>query len=72
MLRQLIPDEVEKDHKTMRSVCARLEAIFNRDKSTSKPGGIAKTILKEIEDFKKKLPIIRALCTEGLQARHID
>lgn len=56
----------------MRSVCARLEAIFNRDKSTSKPGGIAKTILKEIEDFKKKLPIIRALCTEGLQARHID
>ena len=29
-------------------------------------------ILKEIEDFKKKLPIIRALCTEGLQARHIE
>jgi dynein heavy chain len=72
VLRSLVPDEVEKEHKTMRSVCARLDAIFSRDKATQKPGGLAKLILREIEEFKTKLPIIRALCTEGLQARHIE
>jgi hypothetical protein len=49
----------------MRSTCARLDNLFQRDK-LNKPGGMAKSILKEIEEFKKKLPIIRALCTEGL------
>jgi len=49
----------------MRSTCARIDNLFQRDK-LPKPGALAKTILKEIEEFKKKLPIIRALCTEGL------
>lgn len=71
VLRSLVPDDVEKDHKTMRSTCARLDNLFVRDK-LPKPGALAKAILKEIEEFKKKLPIIRALCTEGLQARHIE
>jgi hypothetical protein len=72
VLRSLVPDDVEKEHKTMRSVCTRLETIFSRDKATNKPAILAKATLKDIEEFKFKLPIIRALCTEGLQARHIE
>lgn len=53
----------------MRATALRLEGIFGRDK-LPKPLSVAKSISVDVELFKKKLPLIRALCTEGLQDRH--
>lgn len=55
----------------MRADANRLSGYFEREKIT-KPLSVAKNLFVEIDQFKKKLPIIRALCTEGLKERHIS
>jgi len=54
----------------MRTAVMRLCVGFETSKQ-SKPLSVAKTIQTEIEGFKKNLPVIRALCSEGLKERHI-
>jgi hypothetical protein len=74
VLKTLVPDEVEKEHKRMRTAVMRLCVGFEQAKtSNSKPGGplqVAKSIQSEIEAFRKNLPVIRSLCVEGLKERH--
>lgn len=36
-----------------------------------KPMGVAKRMLRDLQEFKEYVPLIRALCNEGLQDRHI-
>lgn len=70
MLKTLNPDEVEKEHKRMRTAVVRLVAGFDAAKQT-RPGAVAKQLETEISGFKRNLPVIRALCAEGLKERHI-
>ena len=70
VLKTLNPDDVEKEHKRMRTAVVKLVTIFDNAKQ-SKPAGVAKQLEGEISAFKKNLPVIRALCTEGLKERHI-
>lgn len=37
-----------------------------------KPKAVANRMYRELMDFKEFVPIIRSLCNEGLQDRHID
>jgi len=70
VLKQLNPDEVEKEHKRMRVGIMRLVQQFEVAK-LSKVGAVAKALQTEIDGFKRNLPVIRALCAEGLKDRHI-
>lgn len=54
----------------MRTAVVRLVTVFEQAKQ-SKPCGVAKALETEISAFKKNLPVIRALCAEGLKERHI-
>ncbi len=69
-MKTLNPDEVEKEHKRMLKIIQRCVYVFENAKQ-SKPLGVAKQIEAEITGFKKNLPVIRALCAEGLKERHI-
>jgi hypothetical protein len=53
----------------MRTTGVRLVAFFEHLKQ-SKPAGVARQLESEITIFKKNLPVIRALCAEGLKPRH--
>ncbi len=53
----------------MRTAIVRLVQVFEVAKQ-SKPLTVAKTLETEINNFKKNLPVIRALCAEGLKERH--
>lgn len=55
----------------MRTVIQKCLNTFNQAKLT-RVAAVASGIEKEINDFKKYLPIVRALCAEGLKERHID
>ena len=55
----------------MFSIAARLENMFNQLK-LDKPMTVAQNCKRELEAFRKKIPIIRALRTDGIQARHIE
>jgi hypothetical protein len=55
----------------MRVVISKCLNTFNLAKLT-RVAAVAAGIEKEINDFKRFLPIIRALCAEGLKERHID
>jgi hypothetical protein len=70
VLKNLNPDEVEKEHKRMRSGIGKLVMQFESLKMP-KVGAVAKQIQSEVELFKKNLPIIRALTTDGFKERHI-
>lgn len=54
----------------MRTGIMRLCVQFEQAK-INKPLQVAKQVQNEIESFKKHLPVIRALCAEGLKERHI-
>jgi hypothetical protein len=54
----------------MRSGIGKLVMQFESLKMP-KVGAVAKQIQSEVELFKKNLPIIRALTTEGFKERHI-
>lgn len=61
----LVPDEVDKEHKRMLMLSRRLQVTFEQLKF-SKPAKLAEEFKTLIEGFKENLPIIRALCMEGL------
>lgn len=73
-LKNLVPDEVEAQHSKMRTTAMKLANTFEqkRNPQMPKPMHVAKRMQKELMDFKEFVPIIRALCNEGLQQRHID
>jgi hypothetical protein len=48
VLRTLVPDDVEKDHKKMRADANRLSGYFEREKIT-KPLSVAKNLFVEID-----------------------
>jgi len=64
-LNSIDPDEIEKEHKRMLMSIARSNNYFEKEKIT-KPIGIAKDFKKQLEEFKPFIPVIRAICTEGL------
>lgn len=70
-MKTLNPDDVEKEHKRMRTACMRLVVGFEQAKQ-QKPLTVAKNIQSEIDAFKAYLPIIRSLCAEGLKERHTE
>jgi dynein heavy chain len=70
-LKTLVPEEIESDYKRMSTLCKRLINIFESNK-LPKPLKIAQNMKKDFDDFKKYVPIIKALCNPGLQARHIE
>lgn len=59
------PDEIEKEHKRMLMSINRSNNYFEKEKIT-KPIAIAKDFKKQLEEFKPFIPVIRAICTEGL------
>ena len=65
----LNPDDVSKDHKTMFNTSNKLKNTFERSKMPS-PGKVADTVNKNLNDWRKFLPVISAVCTEGLKDRH--
>ena len=67
----LVPDDVEREHKRMMGLANRLQGVFERDK-IPKPKELAKGVLEKIKDFRRFLPLIRALCTEGMEERHLE
>lgn len=67
----LVPDDVEREHKRMMGLANKLQGVFERDKIT-KPKELAKTELEKIKNFRRFLPVIRALCTEGMEERHLE
>lgn len=67
----LVPDDVDKEHKRMLMMSRRLQVQFEQLKY-SKVSKLAEETKSNIEGFKENLPVIRALCTEGLQRRHYD
>lgn len=67
----LVPDDVEREHKRMMGLANRLQGVFERDK-INKPKELAKTELEKIKNFRRFLPVIRALCTEGMEERHLE
>lgn len=70
-LKNLVPDEVESQHSKMRTTSMKLANIFEQKKA-KQPLGVAKKMQRDLADFKEYVPIIRALCNEGLQERHIN
>lgn len=67
----LVPDEVDKEHKRMLMLSRRLQVQFETLKY-SKVSKLTEETKIHIESFKENLPVIRALCTEGLQRRHYE
>lgn len=65
-VKKLIPDDVEKEHKRMMGLANKLSGVFEREK-IPKPKDLAKGELKKIQDFRRYLPVIRALCTDGME-----
>ncbi|ETO18214.1 Dynein heavy chain family protein, partial [Reticulomyxa filosa] len=65
----LNPDDVSKDHKTMFNTSNKLKNTFERAKMPS-PGKVADTVNRNLNDWRKFLPVISAVCTEGLKDRH--
>jgi len=55
----------------MMGLANKLQGIFDRDK-IAKPRDLAKGELEKIRNFRKLLPIIRALTTEGMEERHLE
>lgn len=47
----------------------RSNNYFEKEKIT-KPIANAKELKKQLEEFKPFIPVIRAICTEGLKDRH--
>jgi len=45
--------------------------MFDRDKII-KPRDLAKQELEKIRNFRRFLPVIRALTTEGMEERHLE
>ena len=67
----LVPDDVEREHKRMMGLANKLQGVFERDK-IPKPKELAKSELEKIKNFRRFLPVIRALCTEGMEERHLE
>lgn len=67
----LDPQIVEDDHKRMVKQAGNLARDFENAK-IAKPQKVANTMFTNLNDFKKFLPIIRALCNKGLEERHIE
>ncbi len=70
-LLQLDPEVVIKDHKDMFRRSAQLELQFKNIK-VPKPMEVATKIKGALEGYRKYLPVISSLCTEGLKQRHWD
>jgi hypothetical protein len=70
-LKDLNPEEVESDHKSMLKDANRLARDFETAK-IPKAQTVASTMAKKLTDFKPYIPVIRSLCNQGLQPRHIE
>jgi hypothetical protein len=64
-LKELVPEEVESDHKSMLKDANRLARDFETAK-IPKAQKVAADMAKKLTDFKPYIPIIRALCNPGL------
>jgi dynein heavy chain len=70
-LKQLNPEEVQKEHKEMMQKAKKLQVQFQTLKF-AKPEGLANKIFTSCNVFKQYIPIIEYLCNEGLQQRHAE
>jgi dynein heavy chain len=68
---KLDPEELDKDHKRMFQASNGLKNTFEKQKLPN-PLKVAESINKTLFDFRKFIPIIGAVCTNGLKDRHWD
>ena len=68
---KLNPEEIDKDHKRMFMASNGLKNNFSKQ-NLANPLKVAESINKTLFDFRKFLPIITAVCTEGMKERHWD
>ena len=65
----LNPEDVDKDHKRMFNTSNKLNNTFEKNKMPS-PGKVADTINRNLKDWRRFLPIITVVWTQGLKNRH--
>ena len=66
---KLNPDDIDKDHKRMFQASNGLRINFEKQKLQN-PHKVADGINGSLTDFRKFIPIIQAVCTQGMKDRH--
>ena len=65
---QLNAEDIEKDTKFMTIAAFKLNGQF--DKSLKDQQNLINSIIKELNDFKIHMPLIKIFCNPGLKERH--
>ena len=69
-VKELDPDEIERD---ARKKLGTARSLFHQFKDKyPRPAEVADIIIKDLDVFIKKIPIMRIVSTEGLEQRHFD
>ena len=76
LITTLDPDEVERIHKTLFTTANKLKRQFNQLKLT-KPEGLATEFAESLDKFRRHLPVIRHINSDGLmhggsRRKHLD
>lgn len=66
----LDPEEIEKDVKQMYSTAQKLKVQFVRSKVFQLPLKLTETVITDLNEFKKHIPLARVLSNKGLKDRH--
>lgn len=71
--KNLVPDDVEADYKKFKQSANNLTSAFEGKKPAMPgPAKVAKKMHNELVKMKDTIPMIRALCNPGLDARHVQ
>lgn len=66
----IVPEDVEKDNKQMLGLANKLHGYFKDKEGMGYPADIAQNIARDLDLFKKQIPVIKVICTSGMQDRH--
>lgn len=70
LVKELDPDEIEREAKQMQGMARKLYHILKE--KAPKPSDVAMLTLADIENFMKKVPVMKIVSTKGLEERHFD
>jgi dynein heavy chain len=70
-LANLVPAQIELDVRKYFGTCVSSYQALN-ERNYTQPAKAAQQIQTEIEAFKKQIPLIHAICEEGIRDRHWD
>jgi dynein heavy chain, axonemal len=69
-VKKLDPEEIERQTRQMQNQARGL--YYKLKEKTPKPAEVAQILVTETEDFMKKVPLMKIVCTKGLEERHFE